>query len=95
MAATTGIYTVSPEAGVNFYDLSSTPRFAPLTYVSGSDGVKHVYGKLIAGLGSIATCGIGTAGSITAVTTTSATYIMNIPGGGATGQYCWIKNRTI
>lgn len=95
MAATTGIYTFTPRAGVNFYDLSSTPRFAVLTDAFGSNGYKHIYGKLIAGLGSIATCGIGTAGSITAVGSTTATYIMNIPGGGATGQYCWIQGRTI
>lgn len=95
MAATTGIYAITPVAGVNYYDLSSTAKFAVLTANSGSDGVKHVYGKLAAGLGSIATCAVGTAGSITALTSTSAVYIMNIPGGGATGQYCWVRGRTI
>jgi hypothetical protein len=95
MAATTGIFATSPVAGVNYYSLSSTPLFAKLTANSGSDGSKHIYGLLAAALGSIATCGIGTAGSITAVGSTTATYIMNIVGGGASGQYCWIKQRTI
>lgn len=95
MAATTGVFTTTPTAGVNFYDLSSTQHFAPLTGVAGSDGVKHIYGKFIAGLGSIATCNVGTAGSITAASAGAAAYIMNIPGGSATGQYGWVKNRTI
>lgn len=95
MAATAGIYVINPVAGVNYYDLSSTPKFAVLTANSGSDGVKHIYGKLIKAQTSIATVGIGTAGSITTVGSTTATYIMNIAGGGAASQYCWIRGRTI
>lgn len=95
MAATTGIYTTSPEAGVNFYDLSSTPRFQSLLKVGGSNGLVHIYGKVISALGSVAVCGIGTAGSITAGTTTTALYQMNIAGGAAASQYCWIQARTI
>lgn len=95
MAATTGIFTTTPVAGVNYYDLSSTPKFAKLTSNAGSDGVKHIYGLLAAGLGSIATCAVGTAGSITALTSTTAVYIMNVAGGGASGQYTWVRGRTI
>lgn len=95
MAVTTGIFTTAPAAGVNYYDLSSTAKFAVLTSNAGSDGVKHIYGKLAGTVGSIATCGIGTAGSITAQTTTTATYIFNIAGGGVSGQFAWIKGRTI
>lgn len=95
MAATSGIFAITPVAGVNYYDLSSSPKFALLTANSGSDGVKHIYGKLIKAQGSIATVGVGTAGSITTVGSTTATYIMNIAGGGAAGQYCWVRQRTI
>ncbi len=95
MAVTTGIFTTTPEVGVNYYDLSSTPKFAVLTSNSGSDGVKHIYGKFASACGSIATVAIGTAGSINTHGSTTATYIMNITGGAAIGQYGWIKCRTI
>lgn len=95
MAATTGIFTTAAQAGVDYYDKSSTAKFAVLTENFGSDGLRHIYGKLIKAQGSIATVGIGTAGSITTVGSTTATWIMNVPSGGAASQYVWIRARTI
>jgi len=95
MAATTGIFSTSAEAGVNLYDVSSTAKFGLLTIVNGTDGVRHIYGKCIKAQGSIATVGVGTAGSITTVGSTTATYIMNVTGGAAASQYCWVRARTI
>lgn len=93
--ATTGIFVTTPTAGVNFYAVSSTAAFAPLTEVLGSDGLKHIYGKSIKAQTSIATVGVGTAGSITTVGSTTATWIMNVTGGAAAGQYTWVRGRTI
>lgn len=95
MAATTGIFTITPLAGINFYALASTAQFQLLTSVAGTDGVKHVYGKFIKAQGSIATVGVGTAGSITTVGSTTATYINNVTGGAAAGQFGWVRGRTI
>ncbi len=95
MAASTGIFTTTPTAGVNLYEASSTPRFAALTAVFGSDGAKRIYGKNIKAMGSIATVGVGAAGSITTVGSTTATYIENFPGGVAAGTYCWVKQRVV
>lgn len=95
MAATTGIFATTPTAGVNLYDLASAPKFGLLTEVLGTDGLKHIYGKFIKAQGSIATVGVGTAGSITTVGSTTATWINNVTGGAAAGQYGWVRGRTI
>ncbi len=95
MAASTGVYIVNAEAGVNVYDASSTPHFGLNFNVLSSDGFKRIYGKMIKAMGSIQTCSIKTAGSIVTVGSTTATFICDTAGGFAAGQHGFIKKRTL
>lgn len=94
MAASTGLFTTNALAGINLYDASSTAKFGKLTTANDTAGRKRVYGLLAKAMGSIQTVQIGTAGSVTTLGSTTATYIMNHPGGVATGTYVWIQQRT-
>jgi hypothetical protein len=93
MAATTGLYVTNSNV-VDLYSVSTTPKYGVGNVVFDNGGKKRVYGKCVAAMGSIQTVQIGAAGSISTLGSTTATYIMNAPGGVAINLYAWARQRT-
>lgn len=94
--ATSGIYCITPEAGINLYRTSlSIGSQKLLTKVTGSDGRAWIYGLLAKAQTSVATVSVGAAGSVVSCTTTTAVWMMNAAGGLATANYAWIRRRTL
>jgi hypothetical protein len=95
MAASTTVFATTPLLGLKLGDSpSSTPKVAALTKCHASDGKVYIYGKASEAIGSITTCKIGAAGSVSD-DSGSAGWTANVPGGAATGQYFWLKRTTL
>lgn len=96
MAAATAstLFSTSPIAGVDLGSKSSTPAHRLLTRLNGSDGKVYIYGKASEAIGSITTCKIGTAGSVSD-DSGSAGWTANVVGGAAVGHYFWLKRTTL
>ena len=102
MAAVTGIFCVTPTAGINLYFTtisintgSSRQAQNLMESVEGSDGRRWIFGKSIKVQTSVATVSIGVNGSIVSCTTTTANWMMNYAAGLAVANtYCWIRRRT-
>jgi len=95
MAASTTVYAVSPILGVN---LGATAVSTPAAHLGqkawGSDGHTYVYGKASEAIGSITTCKVGNAGSVSD-DSGSGGWTANCPGGAAASQYLWLKRTSI
>lgn len=95
MAASTTVFATTPLAGLKLGATAvSTPAIAALTKVHASDGKVYIYGKASEAIGSISTCKIGAAGSISD-DSGSAGWTANCPGGAAAGTYLWLKRTTL
>jgi len=95
MAASTTVFSTTPTIGYNLgAAATSTPAARLLQKVHASDGKVYIYGKASEAIGSITTCKIGTAGSVSD-DSGSAGWTANVPGGAASGQYFWLKRTTL
>lgn len=96
MAAATSstVFSTSPLSGIDLGSKSSTPAVKPGTKVFASDGKVYIYGKASEAIGSVSTCKIGTAFSVSD-DSGSAGWTANVPGGAAVGQYFWLKRTTL
>jgi hypothetical protein len=94
MAASTTVFATGHLLGLSLSSKSSTPAVAPLTRTNGNDGYVYIYGKASEAIGSITTCKIRTAGSISD-DSGSAGWTANVSGGAVTGQYFWLRRTTI
>lgn len=94
MAASTTVFSTSHLLGLSLSAKSSTPAVAALTRSNGSDGRVYIYGKASEAIGSISTCKIGTAGSVSD-DSGSAGWTANVAGGAAVGQYLWLRRTSI
>lgn len=95
MAASTTVFATTPLLGIKLGATGvSTPAMPVLTKVWASDGRAYIYGKASEAIGSITTCKIGNAGSISD-DSGSAGWTANVPGGLAVGQYGWLKRTTL
>lgn len=90
----TSVWTITPEAGVDFGAKSSTASFKTLTLLTGSNGRLWTYVKASEAIGSIETIKIGASGSASS-DSGSAGWTANVPGGAATGQYFWARKTSI
>lgn len=96
MAAVTGIYSTTPEAGMNLYRYTSSQGSQKLLErIIGSDGRAWIYGLCIKVQTSIATVSVGAAGSIVSCTTTTAIWMMNQAAGASASKYLWVRKRTL
>lgn len=92
----TGIYAVTPSAGMNLYRYTSSQGSQKLLErVTGSDGRAWIYGLCVKVQTSIAAVSVGAAGSITSATTTTAIWMMNQAGGASASKYLWVRKRTL
>lgn len=95
MAASTTVFATTPVLGLNLgAPAAATPAVAPLTKAWGNDGRAYIYGKASEAIGSITTCKVGNAGSVSD-DSGSAGWTANCPGGAAIGQYFWLKRTTL
>jgi len=96
MAALTNtqVWSVTPEAGVNFGYVGSTATFRLLTLLNGSNGRNWCFVKASEALASTDTIKIGASGSASS-DSGSAGWTLNAPGGAATGQYAWARRTSI
>lgn len=95
MAASTTVFSQTPIAGIVLGATAvSTGAMPLLTRVIGNDGHTYIYGKASEAIGSITTCKVGNAGSVSD-DTGSAGWTANCPGGAAVGQRLWLKRTTI
>lgn len=92
-------FTITPIAGVNLSQRSSTPTVALLTAIMANDGRKYVYARASEAISSTSAVNIKNAGSASSKTTGSgATYDMGATGNGGvtTGQpYFWARQTAI
>lgn len=95
MAASTTVFATTPLLGMKLGATAvSTPAVPALTKVTANDGHVYIYGKASEAIGSISTCKIGAAGSVSD-DSGSAGWTCNVPGGLAAGQYGWLKRTTL
>jgi hypothetical protein len=102
MAASTTVFALTPTIGLKLGDTATSslvatayPTAIPLlTRVAGSDGHTYIRGKASMTVGSISTCKVGAAGSVS-TDSGSAGWTANVPGGAVTGQYLWLKRTTL
>ena len=95
MASTAAtVFTITPLAGVDLDDKSSTLNFAPLTAALGNDGRKHVVALAQGTLGSTANITLGAAGSAAAAASAGvvSSFSVNTTGGVVTGQKFWARS---
>lgn len=95
MAASTTVFASTPLMGLKLGDTaSSIPKMAVLTKVIGNDGHVYIYGKASEAIGSISTCKVGNAGSVSD-DSGSAGWTANVPGGAAANTYFWLKRTSV
>lgn len=88
------VFSVTPLAGIDLDDKSSSPAFAVLTLVNANDGKHHVYARASEALASTATILVRSAGSASS-DAGSAGWSVNTSGGVAAGQYFWANRVAI
>lgn len=94
MASTAAtVFSVTPIAGVNLDDKSSTLAFAALTMLNGNDGRSHVVALATGTHASTANVTLGAAGSTSAAASAGVTnsYNVNTTGGVVIGQKFWAR----
>lgn len=91
-------FTITPIAGSNLAQRSTSPTVSLLTAVFGNDARKYVYARASEALASTSSLTIGNAGSASSKTAGSgATYDTGAAGNGgvASGAYFWARQTAI
>jgi hypothetical protein len=95
MAASTTVFSVTPVIGLALgAEGASTPQVAKLTKVTGNNGHVFIYGLASETIGSITTCIVGAAGSVSS-DAGSAGWTANCPLGAAAGEHLWLQRTTL
>lgn len=91
------VFTVTPLAGVNLDDKSTTLNFAALTPALANDGRKHVVGLAAGSLGSTANITLGAAGTAAAAASAgvASSFTVNTTGGVVSGQRFWARSNSL
>jgi hypothetical protein len=95
MAASTTVFSTTPLLGFSLGATGvSTPAFALLTRVMGSDGHDYMYVQANEALGSVDTVIVGATGSCSS-DGGSAGWTLNVPVGLTAGQFGFAKRTSV